>query len=119
LQRIKDLLGDQNTKAASDPLKTIGIVGSSAATVGRTLLGLLKWRDGRKIESVQQLRDPDGRAGDVIIKIVGDGHTIAKEKASAEIKKYKDRIRHDREIAGEQTLLKIGEKIKKRSPRKK
>jgi hypothetical protein len=36
-----------------------------------------------------------GRAGDVIIKIVGDGHTIAKEKASAEIKKYKDRIRHE------------------------
>ena len=55
----------------------------------------------------------------MIIKIVGDGHTIAKEKASAEIKKYKDRIRHEREIAGEQTLPKIGEKIKKHSPRKK
>ena len=43
---------------------------------------------------------------------------VAKEKASTEIKAFKERIRVEREIEGERALRQIGEKIKKR-PKKK
>jgi len=38
--------------------------------------------------------------------------SAAKEKASREIKAFKERIRLEREIAGERALRQIGEKIK-------
>lgn len=41
----------------------------------------------------------------------------AKAKASAEIKAYKERIRLEREIAGEKALLQLGERIKRRVKR--
>lgn len=40
--------------------------------------------------------------------------TNAKKKASAEIKAYKDRIKVEREIAGERALLDLGEQLKRR-----
>ena len=40
--------------------------------------------------------------------------TDAKKKASAEIKAYKDRIKVEREIAGERALLDLGEQLKRR-----
>ncbi len=44
----------------------------------------------------------------------------AKEKASVEIKAFKERVRLEREIEGERALRQIGEKIKKRAkPRRK
>lgn len=42
----------------------------------------------------------------------------AKKKASAEIKAFKDRVRLEREVSGEQALRKIGEKVKARQPKK-
>jgi hypothetical protein len=41
----------------------------------------------------------------------------AKTKASAEIKAYKDRVRLEREIAGEKALLQLGERVKRRTKR--
>ena len=40
--------------------------------------------------------------------------TAAKKKASTEIKAYKERIRIEREIQGEQALQQLGERVKKR-----
>lgn len=42
----------------------------------------------------------------------------AKDKASEELKKFKERVRIEREIAGEKALMQIGEQIKKRKSKK-
>lgn len=66
------------------------------------------------LEKMRSLLDVDGRPlipkghlGDVTMK-------AAKAKASEEMRAYKERVRIEREIAGEKALKRIGEQVKKR-----
>jgi hypothetical protein len=68
LQKMKGLLQDDNIKTAIDVLQKIGIVGS---TVG-TLLGFLRWKKGRPVKNVQEIRDSTA-SGSVILQIHVDG----------------------------------------------
>lgn len=70
------------------------------------------------LEKMRSLLDVDGRP------LIPKGHrgditiTAAKAKASAELRAYKERVRIEREIAGEKALKQIGAQAKKRTPRK-
>src|SRR6266516_250933 len=76
MQRIKTLLHDDNVETARNLLQTIGIIGSAGGAIG-TLFGFLKWKQGRKLKSVQQISDI-ASSGVVLlqIQIEGDGNII-------------------------------------------
>lgn len=69
------------------------------------------------LEKMRELLKLDGRP------LIRDGHRgsismeQAKKKASAEIKAFKERIRIEREIQGEQALRQLGEQVKRRRRR--
>lgn len=67
-----------------------------------------KMRDLLKLDGRPLIRK--GNLGEVSM-------TAAKAKASAEMKAFKDRVKLEREIAGERALRQIGEKIQKRPKR--
>lgn len=70
LQNIKDFLDAQTIEDVTELLKKLGVVGGTIAT---TVFGYLKWKKGRKIESVQQVA---GSPGTVIVKVEGNNNTI-------------------------------------------
>lgn len=93
-QAVKSLLHDDTVKTATELLKTIGIIGTAGGTVGGTLFGFLKWKNGRKIKSVQTIRDQDS-SGDVTVNVEGDGHSVHVTKnvfMLAENKKFSKRL---------------------------
>jgi hypothetical protein len=66
------------------------------------------------LEKMRELLKVDGRP---LIRADNRGRVsmvAAKEKASAEVKAFKERVRLEREIAGERALRQIGERVKKR-----
>lgn len=75
MQVIKSLLHDDNIETATDLLKTIGIIGTASGTVGGTLFGFLKWKNGRKIKSIQKISDRDS-SGDVTVNVEGDDNSV-------------------------------------------
>jgi hypothetical protein len=76
IQKIRSLLDDDRIQTAKDLLDTIGVAGTAATAVAG-LFGFLKWKRGRPIKKVQQIRDSSA-AGvvQVQIHIEGDGNTI-------------------------------------------
>lgn len=70
LDQVKDFLNDEGVKKAGDVLQKIGVLGG---TVAGGVFGYLKWRNGRKVESVQEAKDSPGA---LIIKLEGSGHTL-------------------------------------------
>ena|SRR5579883_1376412 len=76
-QHIKMLLHDDNVQTATDLLKTIGIVSSAGGAVG-TLFGFLKWKQGRKLESVKRITDVTSTGSVVLqINVEGDRNSIS------------------------------------------
>jgi hypothetical protein len=75
LQKIKDLLTDDNIESATTLLRTIGLVGSAAGGVGHSLIRFLKWKNGRKIKSVRQAHggEPGAR---LVVHIEGDDNVV-------------------------------------------
>lgn len=70
LDQVKDFLNDEGVKHASDVLQKLGVL---AGTVTTGVFGYLKWRNGRKVESVLQVNNSPGA---VVIKLEGEGHTL-------------------------------------------
>jgi hypothetical protein len=70
LDTVKDFLNDEGVKKASDVLQKVGVLGGTVAT---GVFGYLRWRNGRKVESVQEVK---GSPGAVVIKLEGSGHTL-------------------------------------------
>jgi hypothetical protein len=70
LDTVKDFLNDEGVKHAGDVLQKVGVLGGTVAT---GVFGYLKWRNGRKVESVQEVKDSPGA---VVIKLEGTGHTL-------------------------------------------
>lgn len=70
LDHVKDFLNDEGVKHAGDVLQKIGVLGGTVTT---GLFGYLKWRRGRKVESVQEVSNSPGA---LIIKLEGEGHTL-------------------------------------------
>ena len=70
LDTAKDFLNDEGVKTAGEVLQKVGVLG---ATVATGVFGYLKWRNGRKVGSVQEVKDSPGA---VVIKIEGTGHTL-------------------------------------------
>jgi len=76
LQHLKTLLQDDNVQTATKLLQTIGIIGSAGTAVA-TLFGFLKWKQGRKLESVKRISDVTSTGSVVLqIQIEGDGNSI-------------------------------------------
>src|SRR6266702_4312988 len=70
LDTVKDFLNDEGVKHAADVLQKVGV---TAGTTAAGLFGYLKWRNGRKVESVQEVKDSPGA---VVIKVEGDNNTF-------------------------------------------
>src|SRR5882724_9768644 len=70
LDTVKDFLNDEGVKHAADVLQKVGV---TAGTAAAGLFGYLKWRNGRKVESAQEVKDSPGA---LVIKVEGEGHTI-------------------------------------------
>lgn len=70
LDTVKDFLSDEGVKHAGDVLQKIGVLGGTMAT---GVFGYLKWRNGRKVESIQEVSNSPGA---LIIKVEGEGHTL-------------------------------------------
>ncbi|MFH0303294.1 hypothetical protein AAFX91_40430, partial [Bradyrhizobium sp. 31Argb] len=76
LQHLKTLLQDENVQTATKLLQTIGMVGSAGTAVAG-LFGFLKWKKGRKIETVKRISDVTATGSVVLqIQIEGDGNSI-------------------------------------------
>jgi hypothetical protein len=69
LDQIKDFLDDETVKNAGEVLKKLGVLGGAVGTV----LGFLKWRNGRKIESVQEVKNSPHA---LVLKVEGNDNTI-------------------------------------------
>lgn len=70
LDTVKDFLNDEGVKKAGEVLQKVGVLGG---TVASGVFGYLKWRNGRKVESVQEVKDSPQA---VVIKIEGNGNTL-------------------------------------------
>ncbi|MGY3618823.1 hypothetical protein [Bradyrhizobium sp. USDA 10063] len=70
LDQVKSFLNDEGVKHAGDVLQKIGVLGGTIAT---GVFGYLKWRNGRKVESMQEVKDSPSA---VVIKLEGTGHTL-------------------------------------------
>lgn len=70
LDTVKDFLNDEGVKHAADVLQKIGV---TAGTTAAGLFGYLKWRNGRKVESAQEVKESPGA---VVIKVEGDNNTF-------------------------------------------
>jgi len=76
LQHLKTLLQDDGVQTATELLKTIGIVGSAGSAVA-TLFGFLKWKQGKRLQSVKRISDVTSTGSVVLqIQIEGDGNSI-------------------------------------------
>jgi hypothetical protein len=71
IDTAKSLLGSDDIKTAKDILEWLQILGVIS---GAGVLGFLKWRDGRKVESAQTLADSSG-GGSVQVKVEGSNNT--------------------------------------------
>jgi len=72
LQHIKTLLDEEGVQTATELLKTIGIIGSAGAAVA-SLFGFLKWKQGKKLQSVKRISDVTS-TGSVVLQIQIEGH---------------------------------------------
>ncbi|MCP3475045.1 hypothetical protein NLM33_32500 [Bradyrhizobium sp. CCGUVB1N3] len=70
LDTVKDFLNDEGVKHAADVLQKVGV---TAGTTAAGLFGYLKWRNGRKVESAQEVKESPGA---VVIKVEGDNNTF-------------------------------------------
>jgi hypothetical protein len=70
LDQVRDFLNEEGVKKAADVLQKLGVLGGTIAT---GVFGYLKWKNGRKVESVQEVK---GSPGAVVIKLEGTGHTL-------------------------------------------
>ncbi|MCK1716541.1 hypothetical protein [Bradyrhizobium sp. 141] len=70
LDTVKDFLNDEGVKHAADVLQKVGV---TAGTAAAGLFGYLKWRNGRKIESAQEVMNSPGA---VLIKVEGNNNTV-------------------------------------------
>ena len=76
LQQVKTLLQDDNIQTATKLSQTLGIVGSARTAVA-TLFGFLKWKKGRKLQSVKRISDIASTGSVVlVIQVEGDGNSI-------------------------------------------
>ena len=79
VEYAKTLLDDPSlVKNAHELLKDIGVIATATGVAATGVFGYLKWRGGRKVESVQKIKDSPGT---VILKVegdltIGDGNTI-------------------------------------------
>jgi hypothetical protein len=69
IQSIKDFLDDKTIEDAKEILTKLGLLAGPATAV----LGYLKWKKGRKVESITQVTDSPNT---VIVKVEGDNNTI-------------------------------------------
>ncbi|RDV04075.1 hypothetical protein DXH78_05425 [Undibacter mobilis] len=74
-EQVKQLLATEQMQSAKNVLEWVGIVAGPPVAVTGTYLGYLKWRRGRKIESVKPLIDTD-KTGMVEVRIQGDGNAV-------------------------------------------
>lgn len=72
LQKVQSLLQDDNVKTAMDVLQKIGIVASTVGSTVGTLLGFLKWKKGRPVTNVQEIRDST-TSGSIVLQLHIDG----------------------------------------------
>jgi hypothetical protein len=70
LDTVKGFLNDEGVKHAADVLQKVGV---TAGTTAAGLFGYLKWRNGRKVESAQEVKDSPGA---VVIKLEGQNNTM-------------------------------------------
>lgn len=70
LDHTKDFLNDDGVKKAAEVLQKVGVLGGTVVT---GVFGYLKWRKGRKVAAVQEVKDLPGA---VVIKLEGSGHTL-------------------------------------------
>jgi hypothetical protein len=70
IREMNDLLSGAGIKNATELLTKVGIIGGT--TVG-SVIGYLKWKNGRKVEAVQSVQSSPHT---VVVKIQGDGNTI-------------------------------------------
>jgi hypothetical protein len=70
LETVKDFLNDEGVKHAADVLQKVGV---TAGTTAAGLFGYLKWRNGRKVESAQEVKDSPAA---VVVKVEGDDNTV-------------------------------------------
>jgi len=73
LDKIKDFLKSDDVKNANDLLQKIGIIGGAAGGAIASVFAYLKWRAGRKVETVGQVT---GSPGTLILKLEGDNNTV-------------------------------------------
>lgn len=73
-EQLKTLIGTDDVIAAKSILEWLGLI--ATGTLGTlTFLEFLKWKRGRKIESVQKLTDQDA-SGSVVVTIEGEKNTV-------------------------------------------
>jgi hypothetical protein len=70
LDTVKDFLNNEGVKHATDVLQKVGV---TAGTAAAGLFGYLKWRNGRKVESAQEVKDSPGT---MVIKVEGNNNTL-------------------------------------------
>jgi len=74
VEQAKSLIGTQSAVDAKEILEWIGIIGGPPMTAFG-FLKFLRWRKGRKIETVTRIEDKSQK-GIVNVTIVGDGNTV-------------------------------------------
>ncbi len=74
-EQVKLLLATDQMQSAKNVLEWIGIVAAPPTAIAGTYLGYLKWRRGRKVESVTPLIDSD-KAGIVEVRVEGDRNAV-------------------------------------------
>ena len=73
-EQAKILIGQENVKNAKEILEWLGILYGPPA-VGMSYLKYLRWKKGRKIESITSLRD-ESSEGLVNVKVTGNANTV-------------------------------------------
>jgi len=74
-EQVKLLLTTDQMQSAKNVLEWVGIIAGPPATIASTYFGYLKWRRGRKVESVTPLVDSD-KTGIVEVRVQGDGNAV-------------------------------------------
>jgi len=74
LEQAKALIGQKSVKDAKEILEWLGLLTAGSLST-LSFLGVLKWRKGRKIESITQIKDTDN-SGMVSVKVKGDNNPV-------------------------------------------
>lgn len=73
-EQLKTLIGTDNVVAAKTILEWLGLI-STAAAGPLTYLQFLKWKRGRKIASVQEIKDQEA-SGTVTVRVEGEKNSV-------------------------------------------